>query len=303
MKVLFLGSSSFAIPTLRAIAEKHEIPLVITQPSRAAGRNRKTRPTPVAEASEAMNLKVLETPNVNSPEVLELIKNLGVDVAIVVAFGQLLKKPLLSMIGRGFFNLHGSVLPNYRGAAPIQRALMDGADESGVAVFKIDSGMDTGDVALVRSLRVEPFDTFDTLSGKLSTIGTRLVLEFLEDPDIELNPQEGVPSYASKITVEDTVIDWRGSARTIGNLVRAFDSSPGARTTLRGEQVKLFGFHGVENAEGEPGKIIDLGSDALVTCGEGAVRIGKIQFPSKRVITFAEARNGHKVDTDLVFGV
>lgn len=303
MKVLFLGSASFAIPTLDAIAKKHEVPLVVTQPPRTAGRNRKARPTPIAEFARSLNLEVLESENVNSSEAIDLIRDLGADVAIVVAFGQLLRKKILSTVERGFFNLHGSVLPNYRGAAPIQRSLMDGVDESGVSIFRIDQGMDTGDIALIKKLPVDPIDTFDTLSEKLAETGAGLVLDFLEDPDIALNPQEGTSSYASKIKVEDTFVDWSDSADKVGNVIRAFDSSPGAKTTFYGDRVKLFGFRGVEkNVKAAPGKIVDLGSDALVACGDGAVRIGKIQFPSKKVITFAEARNGRKIDVDLLFG-
>lgn len=303
MKVLFLGSASFAIPTLEAITKKHEVALVITQPSRAAGRNRKPRPTPVREFAEGLDLEILESENVNSQDILQRVKELGADIAIVVAFGQLLKGSLLSSVKRGFFNLHGSVLPSYRGAAPIQRSLMDGEAESGVSVFRIDRGMDTGDVASVRRLAVDPLDTFDTLAKRLSEAGAELVADFLEDPDVVLRPQAGAPSYAPKIMNEDTVIDWKKTAEAVGNTIRAFDSSPGAKTTLGGERIKLFGFKGIEReVRDTPGKIVDLGSDAIVACGDGAVKIGKIQFPSKKVITFAEARNGRKIAVDLLFG-
>ncbi len=302
MKVLFLGSANFSIKTLDVILKYHEIPLVITQPPRPAGRKRKFKPTPVADFARNHGIPLLETVDVNSPEVVEKVKKMSPDVAVVVAFGQFLKPPLLSAVKLGFFNVHASLLPKYRGAAPIQRALLDGVTETGVTLFKIDEGMDTGNIALSESVKVDPFDTFDILYERLSEVGSHLVKEFLENPDMSLKPQSGKTSRAPKISVEETFVDWTLPAEDVGNKIRAFDSAPAAKAKLNGEVVKLFGFKGLSmTSKGKPGQVVSLRGHALVACGEGGVMIERIQFPSKKVITFSEAENGHKIARGSVF--
>ncbi len=303
MKVLFLGSASFSIKTLEIISKYHDVPLVITQPPRPAGRKRKSRPTPVADLAVSKRLNLLEAENVNSPEVINRIKEIKPDVAIVVAFGQFLKDSLLSTIELGFFNVHASILPKYRGAAPIQHALLNGEKETGVTLFKIDKGMDSGKVAIIKKTKIDPLDNFDTLSEKLSEMGAQVVKDFLENPNLPLKSQEGKPSRAPKISIENTFIDWNKTAEEVGNKIRAFDSTPGARTRFKGVLVKLFGFKGISKSNsGKPGKILNIHSHALIACGKGAIMVEKIQFPSKKVITFGEAKNGRKIDHGSVLG-
>jgi methionyl-tRNA formyltransferase len=302
MKVLFLGSASFAIETLKRISKNHEVPLVISQPPRPAGRNRKPTPTPVSDFAREHNIPLLETENVNSTEVLNKIKETEADVAIVVAFGQLLKKEVLSTVKMGFFNLHASILPKYRGAAPIQRALLDGVTQTGVTIFKIDEGMDTGDIALVEKVAVDPYETFDSLYQRLSNLGASLVEKFLSNPNIPLVPQTGEASKASKISSNETFIDWNQPAEIVANKIRAFDSTPGARAKLKGEVVKLFGVKGLSMTDrGKPGQIVSIRGHALIACGEGGVMVERIQFPSKKVITFSDAENGHKLHRGVFF--
>lgn len=303
MKVLFLGSASFAIKTLDTISKYHDVPLVITQPPRPAGRNRKPKPTPVADFALSKKMNLLEVENVNSSEVINKIKRIKPDVAIVVAFGQFLKTSLLSTINLGFFNVHASILPKYRGAAPIQHTILNGEKETGITLFKIDSGMDSGMVAIIKKIKIDPLDSFDTLSEKLSKIGAQTVKDFLENPNIPLKPQEGKSSQAPKISIETTFIDWNKPAEEVGNKIRAFDSTPGARTRFNGELIKLFGFKGISKSNsGKPGEILNIHSHALIACGEGAIMVEKIQFPSKKVITFGEAKNGRKIDHGSVLG-
>ena len=302
MRVLFLGSAKFAIESLKYLLNEHEISLIVSQPPRRAGRNRKIRPTPVSQFAKEHGLPLLETDDVNSQEILNKIEKIKPDVAIVIAFGQLLKKELLSSVKLGFFNVHASILPKYRGAAPIQRALLDGVSETGVTLFKIDEGMDTGDVALVEKTKVDPFEPFDTLYERLSKMGASLVEKFLSNPNIPLTPQKGVPTKAPKISTDETFIDWNQPAEAIVNKIRAFDSTPGARAKLNGEVVKLFGVKGISmTSKGKPGQIISIRGHALIACGEGGVMVEKIQFPSKKVITFGDAENGHKLSRGTVF--
>ncbi len=304
MKVIFLGSAEFAIESLKHIYEKHDIPLVISQPPRPAGRNRKLTPTPVSEFAKENGIPLLEVENVNSQEILNKIRELNADVAIVIAFGQFLKKELLSSTKLGFFNLHASLLPKYRGAAPIQRALLDGVTQTGVTLFKIDEGMDTGDVALTEKIPVDPYETFDILYKRLSEIGAKVVEKFLSNPNIPLTPQSGEASKAPKIILKETFIDWNKPAEEVANKIRAFDSIPGARAKLNGETVKIFGVKGLSMTErGSAGQIVSIRDHALIACGEGGVIVERIQFPSKKVITFGDAENGHKLHRGISFDV
>lgn len=303
MRVLFLGSAAFSIKTLDTISKFHDVPLVITQSPRPAGRKRKLRPTPVAEFAISRQMKLLEVQNVNSPEVIDEIKKIKPDVAIVVAFGQFLKNSLLSTIDLGFFNVHASLLPKYRGAAPIQYALLNGESETGVTLFKINEGMDSGMVASFKRIKIDPLDSFDVLSEKLSEIGAQMVKDFLENPNVPLKKQEGKSSKAPKISIEDTFIDWNKTAEEVGNKIRAFDSTPGARTRLGDAIVKLFGFKGIsKSSNGKAGEILNIHSHALIACGKGAIMVEKIQFPSKKVITFDEAKNGRKISNGSILG-
>ncbi len=302
MKILFLGSSDFAIETLKMLRKSHDIGLVISQPPRPAGRKRKLTPTPVSIFARENGLPLLELENINDKEIVEKIRNMSFDIAIVVAFGQILKETLLSSVKGGFFNVHASLLPKYRGAAPIQRALMDGVTETGVTLFKIDKGMDTGDVALMKATKVDPFETFDSLHERLSKMGAELVAKFLSNPEMPLRPQQGEPTKAPKIKREETLINWLKSAEEVANLIRAFDSVPGARARLNGEEVKLFGVKGISMTDkGRPGEIVSLRGHALIRCGEGGALVERIQFPGKKVITFSDAQNGRKLSCGSVF--
>ncbi len=301
--VAFFGSSEFAVPILKSIlySNSGNVRLIVTQVPRMAGRNRHLTPTPVSKFARENGLEVVEVENVNDEGFIKTLKDLKIQLAIVVAFGQILKPKLLDSVPEGFFNVHASLLPAYRGAAPIQRALLDGVEETGITIFKIDEGLDTGKIALARSIKVDPLDTFDTLSEKLSALGALLINEFMKNTKIPLKDQIGKSSYAKKITSEETIIKWDYPASKIGNLIRAFDSSPGAKTTLKGETVKIFGFKGISQMRGRPGEILKINSEATIGCGDSSIVVSKIQFPSKRVMSFGEAQNGRKITSGLVF--
>ncbi len=298
--IAFFGSSEFAVPILKSVLSSN-VKLIVTQIPRMAGRNRRLTPTPVSVFAHENGLNVMEVENVNDEGFIKILRDLKIQLAIVVAFGQILKPNLLESIPDGFFNVHASLLPAYRGAAPIQRALLDGAEETGVTIFKIDKGLDTGKIAVMESLKVEPLDTFDTLSEKLSALGTVLIKKFIENPEIQLKEQNGDPSYAKKISSEETEINWHYPAAKIGNFIRAFDSTPGARTALNGETVKLFGFKGISQMHGKPGEILKINAEATVGCEDFSILVSKIQFPSKRVMSFGEAQNGRKINVGFVF--
>ncbi len=301
-KIAFFGSSDFAIPILEALLNSSNVELIVTQVPRPAGRNKRLTSTPVASFARSKNLNLAEIQNVNDESFINTLKELKIDLGIVVAFGQILKTKLLEAVPHGFFNVHASLLPKYRGAAPIQRTLLDGASESGITIFKIDKGLDTGKIAMMEKIEVDPLDTFDTLSKKLGLVGARMIIDFVKLQRIELRDQEGIPSYAAKITPDETIIDWNLTALKIGNLIRALDSKPGARTTLNGEMVKLFGFGGIVEESGRPGEIIKINSNGIIGCGDRSIILSKIQFQSKKIMSFSEAKNGRKISAGFIFG-
>ncbi|BBJ28485.1 methionyl-tRNA formyltransferase [Athalassotoga saccharophila] len=301
-KIAFFGSSDFAIPILEALLKSSKVELIVTQIPRPAGRNKRLTPTPVSSFARKNNLNLVEIQNVNDENFINYLKEMKIDVGIVIAFGQILKPKLLEAIPQGFFNVHASLLPKYRGAAPIQRTLFDGANESGITIFKIDKGLDTGKIAMAERIEVDPLDTFDTLSKKLALLGAKMISDFVKLQKVELRDQEGTPSYAPKITTDETIINWNLPALKIGNLIRALDSKPGARTTLNGEMVKLFGFSGIMDVNGRPGEIIKINSKGMIGCGDHSIILSHIQFQSKKVMSFSEAKNGRKIDTGSIFG-
>jgi methionyl-tRNA formyltransferase len=240
VRIVFLGSPEDAVPTLRAlVAAGHDVALVVTQPDRRRGRGTATRPSPVKAAGLELGLEV-RTP-ARAREVVEEVRATGAELGAVVAFGQLLPDALLGALPHGFVNLHFSLLPRWRGAAPVERAILAGDTESGVSVMRIDSGLDTGPVYLSERTLIEPDETAGELRTRLVDIGTRLMVEALPRvPDLEPVPQEGEPTYADKLTVDEFRIDWSRPGDEIMRVIRAGNPRPGAWTTVAGKRMKLW---------------------------------------------------------------
>jgi len=217
------------------------------------------------------------------------------DIGIVVAYGKLLKPPFLDAIP--FFNIHASLLPKYRGAAPIQRALENGESRTGITIFKIGIGMDDGPIAIQREIEVGEYETFGDLYEKLLNLGKKTLIEFLNKYPMELIPQSGEPTFAPKITNEDLIIDFTRDFETVKDKIRAYDPLPGARTKFKGNFVKLFGVYLAEKStNNSPGKILEItDKGAIISCSNGVVAVKYIQFPGKKKITFQDAKNGKLV--------
>jgi methionyl-tRNA formyltransferase len=240
VRIVFLGSPEDAVPTLRAlVAAGFDVALVVTQPDRRRGRGTATRPSPVKATGLELGLEV-RTP-ARAREVVEEVRATGAELGAVVAFGQLLPDALLGALPHGFVNLHFSLLPRWRGAAPVERAILAGDTESGVSVMRIDSGLDTGPVYLSERTPIEPDETAGELRTRLVDIGTRLMVEALPRvPDLEPVPQEGEPTYADKLTVDEFRIDWSCPGDEIMRVIRAGNPRPGAWTTVAGKRMKLW---------------------------------------------------------------
>ncbi|ABR30110.1 methionyl-tRNA formyltransferase [Thermosipho melanesiensis] len=292
MRILFLGTPDFASVHLEFLMKNgFDVVAVISQPDKPKGRGKKILPTPVKEVALKYNIPVFQPKKLNK-EGLKIIENLKPDIGIVVAYGKLLKPPFLNTLE--FYNVHASLLPSYRGAAPIQRVLENGEKRTGITIFKIGEGMDDGPIALKKEVEVGEFETFGELYEKLLDLGKKALIEFLNNYPIELIPQEGKVSFAPKITKEDLKLDFSKDVTFVKNKIRAYDPLPGVRVLFKRKIVKLFGvFSVLENSSREIGKIISIDKEgALISCENGSVKVRYIQFPGKRKMTFFEAKNG-----------
>lgn len=293
MKILFLGTPEFAAEILKFLLEqRYNVVAVISQKDKPRGRGLQVLPTPVKEVALKYNIPVFQPSNL-SKEGLEVIEAYKPDIGIVVAYGRLLKPPFLSALE--FYNVHASLLPKYRGAAPIQRALENGERVTGVTIFRISEGMDDGDIALQKAFEVGECETFGEVYEKMLSVGKELLHEFLQRYPLPLRSQDhGAATYAPKIEKHDTFVRFDRPAKAVRDKIRAYDPVPGARAQINGAEVKLFGACELSATDrGEPGLVLRITSaGALVGTADGAVTIRYIQFPGRKRISFLDAKNG-----------
>lgn len=306
MRVAFMGSPDFAVPALQALLEVHEVTLVITQPDKPAGRGKQLKLPPVKVVAEAAGVPVYQPTSARTPELVERLRAADPEVCVVVAYGKILPSRVLEVAPRGCLNIHGSLLPKYRGAAPIQWALIRGEAETGVTIMKLDEGMDTGPMLLERSIPIEPEDTAGTLHNKLAPIGAELLIETLDRlaaGTVEERPQDDTAATsAPMLTKQDGIVDWSVAAREVCNRIRGVDPWPGAVTEGPGGRLKLFGA-AVCAGGGRAGEVLGVDSGGLrVACREGAVCIAEVQAPGKKRMPSAAFASGRKIGAGSVLG-
>lgn len=297
MNVIFVGTAPLGVPTLRALAHKHKILAVFTQPDRPAGRGLALTSPPIKRAALELDLPVYQPEKINHE--VESIKTLNPDVIVVIAFGQFLSKKLLAIPKYGCINLHASLLPKYRGAAPIHWAIINGETETGLTTFLLNEEMDAGDILLQEKVSISDADTAGTLHDKLAELGPDLVLrtlEGLEQGTLTPRPQDhSHATFAPKIEDALGQIDWAQSARKIFNLIRGLNPSPGAYTFWEGQRLKLFSSRVVpSDSIFEPGRVIDP-ERLMVRCGEDALELLEVQPAGKRRMSGKDFVNGYKI--------
>jgi methionyl-tRNA formyltransferase len=295
MRIVFMGTPEFSVPVLDALVDAgHEVVCVYCQPPRPAGRGKKDRPSPVQARAEALGLPVRHPVSLKGAEAQEAFAALGAEVAVVVAYGLILPQAVLDAPERGCLNIHASLLPRWRGAAPIHRAIMAGDAETGVCIMQMEAGLDTGPVLLRDALEIEAEETTAELHDRLSVLGARLIVEALAGLDgleAKMQPEEGV-TYAAKIDKAEARVDWTRPAAEVDRLIRGLSVFPGAWCEIGGERVKLLGSRLAAGA-GAPGAVLD---DALtVACGDGAVRLLRLQRAGKGPQDAAEFLRGRPV--------
>lgn len=290
MKIIFMGSPEFSVPVLEALHQAHDIVAVYCQPPRPAGRGKADRPSPVQARAEALGLTVRHPVSLRSEEALKDFAALGADVAVVVAYGLILPQAVLDAPRLGCLNIHASLLPRWRGAAPIHRAIMAGDQETGVCIMQIEAGLDTGPVLLREALGIGAEETTADLHDRLSALGTRLILQALERlPELTplLQPEAGV-TYAAKIDKAEARVDWSRPAVEVDRLIRGLSPFPGAWTLVNGERVKLLRSR-LADGQGAPGEVL---RGFTIACGKGAVEITEAQREGKRPMPALEILRG-----------
>lgn len=299
LRVVYMGSPAFAATVFGAVADRHEIVAAVSQPDRPAGRGRKLTPPPVKVAARLRGIPVLQPTAIKTAAFQEQLAALRTDVAVVAAYGRILPGPVLETPRLGSYNVHASLLPWGRGAAPIQWAIIDGLQTTGVTIIRMDEGMDTGDIALQRTVEIGPRDTAGSLAERLAVLGAEAMVEGLDrlaEGPLPLTPQDdGAATVARLLTKTDGRLDWTVSARQVSCRARGVDPWPGAHARRGDQTVKLFGPTVVEGS-GAPGELIGLGDDGLrVACGEGAVAFAEAQLPGRKRLPAAAVLAGQKL--------
>ena len=308
MNIVYMGTPDFAVAPLEALLQAgHQVTAVVTQPDKQKGRGKEVQMTPVKECALKHGIPVFQPVKIKEKDAVMQLKEYPADLFVVAAFGQILSQEILDLPPFGCINIHASLLPKYRGAAPIQWAVINGETKSGVTIQQMEKGLDTGDILLKREIPVEPKETGESLYGKLMALGAELVVEAL--PLIEsgkITPQkqdDSASSYAPRLTKEMGCIDWSKDAHELERLVRGLNSWPSAYTKWKGKTLKIWEADVVQGQGNSPGRVEQVGKDFLdVACGEGILRIYSLQLEGKKRMAVKDFLLGNEVDAGMVMG-
>ncbi len=307
MRVIFMGTPDFAVGTLEAIIEKgHEVVAVVTQPDKRQGRSSELRMSPVKECAVKYNIPVYQPQKVRVPEFVEVLRELNPEVIVVVAFGQILSKEILDMPKFGCVNVHASLLPKYRGAAPIQWAVIDGEKETGVTTMQMDEGIDTGDMLMVAKYTLDEKETGGSLFDKLEALGARLLVETLDglsSGSITPIPQSGEFSHAAKLDKTTGVIDFNKPAVEIERLIRGLNPWPSAYTNYKGKTLKIWAadVDYTDCSDYKPGTIYKVDKDYIyVSTGKNGLILKEVQLEGKKRMETQAFLRGCQVETGII---
>ncbi len=309
MKLVFMGTPDFAVPALQALQEAgHEIALVVTQPDKPKGRSGKLSASEVKTAAQQMGLSIFQPEKIREEAAIKQLQQIQADVFVVAAFGQILPKEVLALPAKGCVNIHASLLPKYRGASPIQEAILKGEEETGVTIMQMDIGCDTGDILMQEALPITKQDTGGSLFERLSNLGARMIVKALSDLEqdaiVPIKQEEALATHCSKIDKASGRINWMKTAEEIDRQIRAFDPWPGSVTLLQGKQLKLWKAEVSALAQeeglprdGSPGSIVQVTKDALyVQCKEGILRVTEVQLQGKKRMCVHDFLLGNPVE-------
>lgn len=305
MKLIFSGTPDFAAFALRAIISAgHQVVLVLTQPDRPSGRGMLLHSSPVKKLAQASGIEVFQPQSLRDMSVQERLRACRAEAMIVVAYGLILPQTVLDMPPLGCFNIHASLLPRWRGAAPIQRAILAGDSETGVCIMQMDSGLDTGPILLSERLRINPSDTTVSLHDKLAEMGARLIVEALGKLPLPPWPQaESGVTYAAKIDKAEAGLDWRLPAVQLAREVKAFNPFPGAVASFDGSTIKVWRAEVVADS-GPPGQVVLVDKNGIVVaCGEGCLRLTELQKAGGKRLPVGQFLAGTTISAGTKFAV
>ena len=306
MNVVFMGTPEFAVPTLEALVKEHNVSAVVTQPDKPKGRGKKMMFSAVKEKALEYGLTVYQPEKVKDSDFVQVLKELAPDIMVVVAFGQILSEEILNIPKYGCINVHGSLLPEYRGAAPIQWSIIHGREYGGVTTMYMAKGLDSGDMILKAQEKIRDDDTYGSLYDRLSVIGADLLiktLELIESGEAPRTPQnEAEATAAPMITREMEHIDWNKRAVDIVNLIKGLNPQPVAHTLLKGEKLKIwFAEKEGKGYTGTPGEIVDVRKkDFVVMTADGAVAVKEVQAQGGKKMTTDAYMRGHAIDKGTI---
>ncbi|SHH44100.1 methionyl-tRNA formyltransferase [Anaerosphaera aminiphila DSM 21120] len=307
MKIIFMGTPEIAVPVLETLSESYDVELVVTMQDRKKGRGKKLLPPPVKEKAIELGLEVYQPENINSEESVKFLKSKDADLFVVIAYGQILKEEVLKIPKLYPINIHASILPKLRGAAPINRAIIQGDKISGVSIMKMERGLDTGDVALCEEIEIPNLNA-EELEIEISKLGSKLIVKFIEElesGEITFQKQDStLATYAEKIDKFTGYIDFNTmKSGEIINLVRGLYKKPAASTVYKTERFKILRATQIEdNTSAVPGEIIESNKNLIVKTLDGAIEILEVQFPGKRIMNIEEYLAGNSFEVGSILG-
>ncbi|MCX8081836.1 MAG: methionyl-tRNA formyltransferase [bacterium] len=305
MKIIYFGSDAFGIPSLEALKKKYCLAGVITSPDKPCGRGLKISSTPIKVWALNNNIPVYQPENISDTTFIKTLKDISPDFIVLISYGKILPEEIIKIPSAGAINVHPSLLPKYRGAAPMEWALINGEKETGITVITIKDRVDTGEIIKQERTSIYETDDIFSLRRRLSEIAPSLLLESITDikNGIKPLPQQGISTYARRLKKEDGLIQWKKSATEVYNLIRGVKEWPGAYTYLNGKYIKIYGALPVsEKKDGQPGEIVDINhSNIYVACGKGILKINELQMEGKKKMSATEFINGYRLKTGMTF--
>lgn len=301
-----MGTPEFSVPILDRLNSLGEVALVVSQEDKRKGRGKKVTKTPVKVKAEELGLEVYQPQDVNSSDSIEILKEIGADIIVVVAYGQILKKEIIELPKKYIVNVHASLLPELRGAAPINRVIMEGKEKTGVSLMRVEEGLDSGAVSAVKEIEIEGMNAGE-LEDKLSLMGADLLEEFLrnvEEDKVNFIPQdESKKTYANKILKDDLILDFRDNSKKLVNIIRGLSPHYGAKFSYEDKIYKIFDAEVVEcSSDKVAGTILKSDNELLIKSGDGAISVKEIQAQGKRAMKIDAFLRGNKFAENYVIG-
>jgi methionyl-tRNA formyltransferase len=308
MRLVFLGTPGFAVPTLEAIVQAgHQVAAVLTQPDRPRGRGQHAAASPIKESALRLGLTVYQPERVRRPEAVEYLRGIGCEAMVVVGYGQIIPQIVIDLAPLGIINVHGSLLPKYRGAGPIQWAIVRGETRTGVTTMRIDAGLDTGDMLLKAETEIGPDENAIELGRRLAVMGAALLVETLEGlragTIVPEKQDDSQATLAPLLKKEDGAIDWADTAPAIHNRVRGLQPWPGAQTSFRGRPLHLWKtrVHDAGAGNTAPGRLVSV-KPLVAACGTGAIELLEVQLEGRKRISAADFANGQRLTENDILG-